>query len=68
MQMDVIWQILKQFVKLFSSLNKKHLSLLKRKASIQLLIILGDKMKPFVISIYFAGQSVFISFINPPFF
>jgi len=40
MQMDVIWQILKQFVKLFSSLNKKHLSLLKWKASIQLFITL----------------------------
>lgn len=68
MQMDVIWQILKQFVKCFSGLNEKHLSLLKWKASTQLLITLRDKIKPFVISIYFVGKSVLISFINPFFF
>lgn len=68
MQMDVIWQILKQFAKLFSSPNKKHLSLLKQKASIQLFIILRDKIKPFVISIYFTGKSVHVTFNNPLFF
>lgn len=66
--MDVMWQILKQFVKLFSSPNKKHLSLFKWKASIQLFITLRDKTKPFVISIYFTGKSVPISFNNPLFF
>lgn len=62
------WQFLKQFVKLFSSPNKKHLSLLKQKASIQLFIILRDKIKPFVISIYFTGKSVHVTFNNPLFF
>lgn len=54
--MDAIWQILKQFVKLFNSHNKKHLSLLKQKTSIQLFITLRHKIKPFVISIYFYSK------------